>query len=116
MNKQKYEEIFYKAGVKPIAREKIEGYDLYIGEGFSMMPHSSLRRFEIKPLDFPHGVYVTWWLIGHDDKIDTGQPVFFDAMHNPEYSVDSKQGARINSVIKAAKNFIKYRKRNVTKH
>ena len=116
MNIEQYEEIFRKAGVKPVDRQKLEGYDLYIGEGFSLMPHNNYRRFEVGPQDFPHGVYITWWLLGHDGKIDTGRPIFFDVLHNPEYGSADKQQSRINSVVKDAKTFLMYRKRNVTKH
>lgn len=116
MNKDKLEEIFRKGGAKPVTREKIGDYDLYIGDGFSMSPHTIYRRFGVDAEDFPRGMYVTWWWLGKDENLDTGQPLFFDMNHDPDYSWESKKQARVNAAKKTAREFLKLRKKNATKH
>ncbi len=77
-----------------------------------MMPHTYYRRFGVGPNDFPGGMYVTlWWASKGDEKLDIGQPLFFDVMHNPEYANGSKQRARINSALKTAREFLDRRKK-----
>ena len=116
MNKDKLEEIFRRGGAKPVSREKLEDFDLYIGDGFSLAPHKHYRRFGVEAEDFPQGMYVTWWWLGKDENLDTGQPLFFDMNHDPEYSWESKQIARVNTAKNTAREFLKTRNKYATKH
>lgn len=110
MDKDRMEKLFASAGVKPVARHRVRDQDVFIGEGFSLPPHAIYKRFGVEPNEFPFGMYATWWWIGKDEKLDTGQPLFFDLNHNPEYSWDSKKLARQNTAIREAVGFMKRRK------
>ena len=112
MNKEKLEDIFRKGGVKPVKREKLGDYDVFIGDGFSLCPHKPYQRFGVEPMEYPRGMYVTWWWLGKDENLDVGQPLFFDVLHNPEYSGDDKKRARVNRALKEANDFLKRRKKN----
>ena len=116
MNKDKLEEIFRKGGVKPVSREKLDDFDIFIGDGFSLAPHAAYFKFGIEPTDFPNGMYVTWWWLGKDEELYTGHPLFFDMHHNPEYSWETKKLARVNTAKLNAQEFLKTMDRNVTKH
>lgn len=114
MNKEKIEEIFRKGGVSPAERRSYGDFNVFIGDGFSLMPHNAYRRFGVDPDEFPSGMYVTWWWIGKDEKLDVGRPLFFSAMHNPEYSAADKKTARINAALKDAEKFMARRKKHAT--
>ena len=109
MNKEKMEQIFRNVGVKPVDRKRIGDFDVFLGDGFSLMPHNAYRKFGVEPAVFPGGMYVTWWWLGKDEKLYAGQPVFFDAKHNPELILSDKQTARINGAMKTAKQFLEMR-------
>lgn len=112
IGKSKIEDICRRAGMKPVKRDNIEGAEVFIADGFSMMPHTYYRRFGVEPHDFPHGMYITlWWVSKGDENLDIGQPLFFDVMHNPEYANGSKQLARINSALATARDFLDRRKK-----
>lgn len=114
MNKEKMEEVFRKGGVKPAERRKSGDFDIFIGDGFSLMPHMAYRRFGVEENEFPSGMYVTWWWVGKDEKLDIGRPLFFDAKHNPEYSSADKKTARVNAALVDAESFLARRKKNGT--
>jgi hypothetical protein len=116
MNKEKLERIFRAGGVRPVERKRMGDFDIFIGDGFSLMPHKPYQRFGVDADEFPSGMFVTWWWVGKDEKLDTGQPMFFDVMHNPEYSAEDKKIARINAAMKAATRFIQDRKKNGRLH
>lgn len=116
MNKEKIEKVFREAGVKPVSRERLADYDLYIGDGFSLPPHSSHNKFGVEPTDFPNGMYVTWWWIAKGEDGGDLHPLFFDVHHNPEYSWDDKKTLRVNASRADAENFLKTRNKHVTKH
>jgi hypothetical protein len=107
MNKHKIEDICRRAGMVPVKRDKIDGAEVFIADGFSTPPHVANRRF-LDPKEFPYGCYVTlWWVSKGEDKLDTGQPLFFDAL-----KADSRdQHARINTAVKEATSFLRRRKR-----
>ena len=112
IGKNKIERMCRNAGMKPVRRDNLEGVEVFIADGFSLPPHQNYRRFDIGPLDFPKGMYVTlWWASKGDEKLDAGQPLFFDAFHNPEYANGSKKVARVNSAMAAAKSFLDSRKK-----
>jgi hypothetical protein len=112
MKKNKIERICRAAGMKPVSRANIEGVEVFIADGFSLPPHRAYWRFNIEPMEFPKGMYVTlWWASKGDENLDTGQPLFFDVFHNPEYGNGSKQLARVNAAMKEAKSFLDRRKK-----
>ena len=112
IGKNKIERICRAAGMKPVSRDNIRGVEVFIADGFSLMPHNNFRRFGIEPTDFPHGMYATlWWASKGDEKLDTGQPLFFDVMHDPSVAIHDKQRARINAALKSAREFINRRRK-----
>lgn len=112
IGKAKIESICRNAGMKPVRRETIRGVEVFVADGFSLMPHRNFWRFGIAPTEFPNGMYATlWWASKGDEKLDTGQPLFFDAMHDPSLPVGSKQGARINSALQAAREYVERRRK-----
>lgn len=79
MNKDKLERIFSQVGLKPVKREKAGDYEIFYGDGFSRPPHLRWQsRNELKPEEFPHGAFVTFWWVGKDEKLFFGRPVFFN--------------------------------------
>ena len=112
IGKNRIEHICRSAGMKPVHRATIKGHEIFIADGFSIMPHKPFQRFGIGPYDYRSGLYCTlWWASKGDEKLDTGQPLFFDAYHDPSLAKGSKQKARINSALKAAREFIDDRRR-----
>jgi hypothetical protein len=116
MNKDKIEEMARNAGLKPVSREKLEDYDLYIADGFSLSPHTAHNKFGIQPLDFPNGMYVTMWWTAKGEDGGYMHHLFLDAHHDPEYSWEDKKIMRINAARDDAKKFLALRKNHVTKH
>lgn len=105
MNKDKVEGIFRRMGLVPLVRQKIKDYDVFVGEGyFDRLPE---RDFWPEPKHFPHGVYVTFWWLGRDEKLLGGRPLFFDKMHDHIIVGRARQRSRINSAIKDAENHVK---------
>lgn len=110
MDKHKIERICRQAGMRPETRANIDGAECFIADGFSMMPHNAYRRFGVESTDFPNGMYVTlWWLSRGEDKLDIGQPLFFDVFHDG--NLEGKKRARINTALKEAKTFLERRKK-----
>lgn len=116
IGKDKIERICRSAGMKPVERSNIDGAEVFVADGFSLPPHPYYRRFGIGPEQFPRGMYTTlWWISRGEDKLDTGQPLFFDVFHDLSYPKESKQQMRINAAKQAAKEFLDQRKR-ATRH
>lgn len=109
MDKDRMERIFAKGGVTPVERVHVRNYDIFLGEGFSLAPHRIYRKFGVDATDFPSGMYVTWWWIGKDEKLDTGRPLFFDVFHDPKLDPPSKKKARIAAAIADAKDHMQQR-------
>ena len=101
--KDDIERMFSAIGVKPVHRTKILGNEVFIADGFvqpSMIDKGYLRKFEIKPGEFPFGCFLTvWWTEQHKG---TGSICACDAMHDPGYSAEEKQKMRINSAVHLA--------------
>lgn len=111
-SKNRIEFICRNAGMKPVKRDSIEGVEIFIADGFSLAPHRAYRRFGIDEREFPRGMYATlWWASKGDEKLDIGQPLFFDVFHDPEYSREDKQRARIAAALKEAGKFLAKRKK-----
>lgn len=112
IGKHRIERICRSAGMLPVKRGNIMGAEVFIADGFSSPPHFNYRRFGVDPTDFPFGMFATlWWISKGDENLDTGQPMFFDAFHNPEYAKADKQRARINTAMQEAKTFLARRKK-----
>jgi hypothetical protein len=112
IGKNKIETMCRNAGMRPVKRDNINGAEVFIADGFSPPPHLNFRRFGVEATDFPLGMYATlWWVSKGDEKLDTGQPLFFDSMHDPQIGRGSKQLARINSALKEAKSFLQKRRK-----
>lgn len=77
-------------------REKMGEYDLYISEGKSSPPHLSAQTLGIKPDDFKHGMYVTFYWLGRDEKLHFGSPSFYCA-------INTNQTSRVADVRRRAK-------------
>jgi hypothetical protein len=108
INKQKIETIFRAAGMVPETRATIGGDEVFIGDGYSEFPHQNYKKFGVDPEEFPFGMYVTfWWIVKGEDKLDTGRPLFFDALK----SESRDKHARLNAAIKDADLFIQRRKK-----
>lgn len=112
-DKNTIERICRNAGMRPERRVKIKDYDVFIADGFSLPPHNYYRRFGVDANEFPTGMYVTlWWVSKNDDQLDTGQPIFFEAMHDPGMSLSFKKLARINTALHEASGFLKRREKS----
>lgn len=111
IGKNKIERICRSAGMIPVKRDRVHGAEVFIADGFSSPPHRIYRRFGIGPEQFPFGMFITlWWVSMGDEKLDTGQPLFFDAFHNRKLGKSSKQRARVNAALKEASYFLEARK------
>lgn len=113
MNKDKVEQIFRNAGLKPEARvSHVKGYDVFIADGFSLPPHHKIRRFDVDADEYPRGCYVTFWWAGKDEGLHAGRPLFFDALHERQYDLETRKKARLTAALKDAEGHIDAWKRN----
>ena len=111
-SKNKIERICRDAGMLPVQRGNIYGSEVFVADGPSMPPHLPFRRFGIGPEQFPGGMYVTlWWVSKGDEKLDTGRPLFFELLHDPEYGPEGKQRARINAALLDAADYLESRRK-----
>lgn len=107
MDKHKIESICRKSGMVPVSRDRIDGTEVFIADGFNAHPGIAFKRFGVDPGDFPGGCYATlWWISRKEDELDVGQPLFFKLLHNPELTSEGKKRARINAAKAEARTFI----------
>lgn len=115
MSKEVIERCCRNAGLSPEKRSVIDGYDLFVADGFVPADkcHPYFWRFGITETDFPMGMWATiYWLAQGEDKVEMGQPLFFEAFHNPELGdAATRKKARLNTAAKEAKGFLQRRKR-----
>lgn len=114
MDKAVIERCCRNAGMTPERRKTLQGYEVFVADGFCEAPNVDLwyGKMGVKPGEFPFGVFCTiWWSAMSDDKFDVGQPLFFDAFHNPEYDAKTKKMARVNTALAEANAFLLRRKR-----
>lgn len=112
IGKGSIERICRSAGMLPAKRDKIDGVEVFIADGFAANPSVTFKTFGVESKDFPFGCFATlWWVSRGDEKLDTGQPLFFDAFHDSQYSPASKKLARINTALQEAAAFLKRRKK-----
>lgn len=107
LGKTKIESMCRAAGVLPVDRAQIAGREVFIADGFSLVPEVTFQKFDVEKADFPHGAFATfWWTFENDNKMSSGRPLFFDAFHDRGHSVESKQKMRIASAMKDAKEML----------
>ena len=102
MNKDAFEQACRKTGLTPARRVTIRGRDVFVADGFCPQPDVMLKRFGVVRGEYPNGVYATIWFAAKDEQVDIGHPIFFDPMHNPEYDLQTKKMARVNTAINDA--------------
>lgn len=97
-----------EAGLAPVHRDKLKGYDLFIADGFVSRPEKHFARFGIEKGEFPLGCYVAMWALAKDEgKFHVGGPVFFEALHDGEWDKSTRQRGRINAAVRDAENHLK---------
>lgn len=115
MDKEVIERCCRAAGLTPEKRSVVEGYDLFVADGFvpANLCQPYFWRFGITTTDFPMGMFATiYWLAQGEDKVEMGQPLFFEAFHNPELGdAATRKTARLNTAAKEAAGFLKRRKK-----
>lgn len=112
LGKSKIETMCRRAGVLPVGRENIDGEDVFIADGFSIIPEIAFQKFDIEAKDFPSGAFATfWWTFEGDDKMSLGRPLFFDAFHDPGHTMESKQKMRIAAALKDARDMLAARRK-----
>lgn len=112
MNKDKFEQIIRDAGLRPEVRQPLRDLEVYVADGFSLMPHNAWRRFGVEADEFPSGMYVTLWMLSkREGQLGGGRPMFFDTFHNPELDAPSKKQARIAAAIADADKHLEDRKK-----
>lgn len=112
MKKEFIERACQLAGLKAVRREVVDGVGVCIADGFNATPAVTFKRFGVDKGEFSFGAYATiWWLEGKEGEFEIGVPLIFDAFHNPEYDVKTKELARINTALREAHGFIKRRKK-----
>lgn len=100
------------AQMQPAHKERVGEYEVYVGDGYSFVPHVTYKRFGAEPEDFPCGAFCTIWFVArNEDCFEVGAPALYRTDHNPELDANSKKRARINRAVKDASDFIKYRKK-----
>jgi len=107
MQKDPIEAMCRQTGLAPSRRETIQGRDVFVADGFALLPHVTFRRFGVDANDFPTVCHATiWWAARGEDKFDVGAPMFFEPHHNPEYDHKTKRQARINTALNQAAGFL----------
>jgi hypothetical protein len=115
MDKKAVERMTAAAGAKPMKREKFGGYEIFISDGFSLLPASQYARFGVEFGEFPNGAYVTmWWIAKNEDRFEMGAPMFFKPDHDHEKFMGNKdlmQQSRVNAAFAFAKEIVNWRKK-----
>lgn len=93
---QKLEKHFAVHGAKPEFKAVIEGQEVFFADG-------GIHRDD--PTQ-PEGYYVTAFAIKRGEAIGV-QPVYFSALHNLELTDSARKAARLNAVVKQAKQHIR---------
>ena len=116
LGKTKIERMCRAAGVVPCDRRTVNGREVFIADGFSATPEVTFQKFDVERADFPLGCYATfWWIFESDEKMSLGRPLFFDFLHDPGHSAESKKKMRIAAAVKDAETTLIAQKR-ATKH
>lgn len=98
--------------MKPERRAKINGYEIFIADGFSKVPHFTYGSLGAEPGEFPNGAFCTlWFTVKGEENLDVGLPMFFEKDHDPHFDEQTKKQARLNTAFKQAESVIKTRDR-----
>ena len=108
MDKATLEKACRMAGMAPARREETPQGIIYISDGFQANAEV-FKRFGATNELFGFGVYCTMWWLAEGDRVLAGQPLLFDAFHDPEYDMDTKRRARVNTAWQEAEAFLKRR-------
>lgn len=112
LDKDSFEKMVRNAGMRPELRQPLRDLEIYVADGFSMMPHNPWRRFGVEADEFPQGMYVTLWMLSKREGVmGAGRPMFCDVFHNPELDGPSKKQARINAAIADADKHLEDKKK-----
>lgn len=95
MEKDRFEKICRKADMRPVARVSTPHGEILIAEGF--------RNDNL--VEFPWGYFRTLWVVDRNG-LDIGRHLDFNAFHDPEFSVEDRKMARINSAKSDALGWI----------
>ena len=109
MTRDRIEKMCRRAGMAPVVRQRIRGFDIIVADGFSSVPHVTFQKFNIERGEFPMGAYGTfWWALKSDDQgFLIAYPLFFDALHNPGLDKASKRDARVRAALDNADRFLR---------
>lgn len=112
LTKEKIESMCRAAGMKPVERAQLHGYEVYVADGFSAPPHWKFRHFGVGPQVYPLGAFFTlWYLSKGEGHLDVGAMLHCDAMHDPGQSKEYKQKLRINTAIMEANKWLSDRRK-----
>lgn len=110
LDRQKIEQICWRAQLSLEKRQQLGPYELFIAAGESKPPHFRYQRLGLEPTDFPLGCYVTiWWLLKDEDSLVIAVPAFYEKNHDPQI-VDKKR-ARLNTCAQEAQAYVEAGKR-----
>lgn len=114
ITKDKMESMCRTAGMVPVARQTVDGREVFVADGKSATPERTFSKFGVEANDFPGGCYATMYFVSRrEDKLDIGHIMFFDLFHNPELAHEAKQQARINTAVDHAKALLSRMKAKV---
>jgi len=97
------------AQMKPAKRDRYQGYDIYVSDGFSEKPWIHYQKFLMEEDGFPNGCYCTIWFAterGSDRIENLGQPLLFDAYHDLELGELRRHWGRVNKALGEARAMI----------
>jgi len=111
ITKKTMEKMCRQANMKPVHRGSIDGYEVFVADGYSSIPAITYRKFDVHPGEFKDGAFCTlWYLTRGEDTLLAGCPLLFKTLHDLHLG-DGRQRARINSALAEAKDFIECAKR-----
>lgn len=109
MDKSKLERLCENAGLKPERRTTLRGHDIFIAEGYVLMPEVTFPM-SVKPGEYPGGCYAAlFWTAKGEDRMQMGHTLFFDLNHDSQYDTATRRRARINAAIKRADEVLRIR-------
>ena len=97
ITKSKMEKMCRNAHMDIAARGNVRGHEIFIADGFSMLPGVKFRKFGAEPGDPP--AFVTlWFAVKGEETLDIGRALFFED--------DEGFPARRNAALKDANDSI----------
>ncbi len=112
LNRDTVERMMVGAQMRPVHKEKVGDYEVFVGDGFSFNPAVTYQKFGAEPGDFDAGAFCTIWFVARDENFfEVGVPALYATNHDPSLDASSKEIARVNRAMKDAAKFIQDRKR-----